>query len=325
MGDSTQNPTGGEKLRPGMIVRGKFALISQIGAGGTGVVFEAEDTWIGRRVALKVLHPHVAADPAAARLIRREARATARIHHPNIVAVHEVGQRTDGSFYVVQELLHGASLRQQLEARGRLRPMEAIEIVLPILGALCAAHDVAVVHCDLKPDNIFLARTPSGDVVPKLIDFGIATALRKVNDTTRWDASQTMDSRQLGTPCYMSPEQARGERVDVQTDIWAMGTVLFELLAGTCPFEAPTALAILARLLTEPVPRLDAVAPDVPVELARIVHWTLERDMGRRCRSIRSSTSASATTRRSASGSGDRSRSRANRWRSSSTSATTPR
>src|SRR5262245_50687328 len=128
--------------RVGTIVGGKFALITQIGAGATGAVFEAEDTFIGRRVALKVLHPHIAENPDTVRLLRREARAAARINHPNVVAVHEVGERRDGSFYLVQELLHGTSLRNQLETRGRYKPMEAIEIVAPVLGALVAVHEV---------------------------------------------------------------------------------------------------------------------------------------------------------------------------------------
>src|SRR3954469_10739965 len=151
----------GGTLRPGVVVGGKFVLIRQIGQGAVGAIFEAEDTWIGRRVALKVLHPHVARHPDVMWRFRREPRAAASIEHPNIVSVLEVGQRRDGSYYIVQELLEGTSLRRHLEERGQLAVDEALEILVPIMGALVAAHRKDVIHRDIKPENILLARSAS--------------------------------------------------------------------------------------------------------------------------------------------------------------------
>ncbi len=158
----------GSQLRPGLVVGGKFVLLRQIGQGAVGAIFEAEDTWIRRHVALKVLHPHVARHPDVMHRFRREARAAASIQHPNIVGVLEVGQRRDGTYYIVQELYDGATLRRHLEARGRLSVEEALDVLVPIMGALVAAHRKDIVHRDIKPENILLAREPSGEITPKL-------------------------------------------------------------------------------------------------------------------------------------------------------------
>src|SRR5262249_42007554 len=147
-----------------------FALLRRLGEGGVGVVFEAEDTWIGRRVALKVLHSHLSAQADILARFRREARAAAMTRHPNIVHVYEVGQWRDGSPFIVQELLHGETLRERIMQRGKLAPAEAIEVLVPIMGAVAAAHRAGIVHRDIKPENIFLTRTEEGEENPKLID-----------------------------------------------------------------------------------------------------------------------------------------------------------
>ena len=260
-------------LRPGMVVGGKFALLRRLGEGGVGVVFEAEDTWIGRRVALKVLHSHLADHADVLARFRREARAAAMTRHPNIVAVYEVGQWRDGSPYIVQELLDGETLREHLMARDRLPPAEAVEILVPIVGALVAAHRAGIVHRDIKPENIFLARLAEGGTVPKLIDFGVAKMASTSADIT------TLTGSLLGTPMYMSPEQVSGAmEADHRTDIWAMGAVLYELLSGTCPYDGLTSAVILAKILTEPAVPLTERARDVPPELAAIVQTALMRD-----------------------------------------------
>jgi serine/threonine-protein kinase len=262
-------------LRAGMVVGGKFALLRRLGEGGVGVVFEAEDTWIGRRVALKVLHSHLADQSDVLARFRREARAAAMTHHPNIVAVFEVGMWRDGSPYIVQELLDGQTLRELLDRKRRLLPAEAIEILVPIMGALSAAHRAGIVHRDIKPENIFLALTPEGMVVPKLIDFGVA----KIASSEK----TTLKGSLLGTPAYMSPEQINGAgTTDPRTDIWAMGAVMYEMLAGTTPYDGPTGASILGKILTEAVPLLAQRAPDVPAPLAAVVHLALERDLERR-------------------------------------------
>jgi serine/threonine protein kinase len=264
-------------LRAGTVVGGKFVLLRRIGEGGVGVVFEAEDTWIGRRVAIKVLHAHLAERTEVLARFRREARAAATIHHPNIVAVFEVGQRRDGSFFIVQELIEGDTLRQHIDQHGRLTPAAALEILVPIMGALASAHRAGIVHRDIKPENILLTRSAEGEIVPKLIDFGVAKMAATGDHLT------TLTGTVVGTPAYMSPEQAGGLlEADARADVWAIGAMLFELLSGACPYQGATAPIILARILSEPAPSLITRAPDVPVEISAIVQRAMERDAGAR-------------------------------------------
>jgi serine/threonine protein kinase len=263
-------------LRPGTVVGGKFVLLRRIGEGGVGVVFEAEDTWIGRRVAIKVLHAHLAARTDVLARFRREARAAATIHHPNIVAVFEVGQRHDGSFFIVQELIDGETLREHMDSQGRFTPAAALEILVPIMGALASAHRAGIVHRDIKPENILLTRSIEGEIIPKLIDFGVAKM-------TATGDHQTLSGTLVGTPAYMSPEQAGGLlEADARTDVWAIGSVLFEMLSGGCAYQGPSGPIILARILSEAVPSLADRAPDVPLDIVNIVGRSLERDAGAR-------------------------------------------
>jgi tetratricopeptide (TPR) repeat protein len=257
-----------------MVLGGKLALLRRIGEGGVGVVFEAEDTWIGRRVAVKILHSHLADRPDVLARFRREARAAAMTNHPNIVGVFEVGQTRDGAPYIVEELLDGTTLRERIGA-DRLTPAETVEILVPIMGALAAAHRAGIVHRDIKPENIFLARTPEGGTIPKLIDFGVAKIAS--SDPT------TLTGSLLGTPAYMAPEQVRGDaEIDPRTDVWAVGAVMHEALSGRCPYEAGSAQAVLAKILSEPPAPLAAHARDVAPELATIVDTALARDPARR-------------------------------------------
>ena len=263
-------------LRPGTVVGGKFVLLRRIGEGGVGVVFEAEDTWIGRRVAIKVLHAHLADRTDVLARFRREARAAATIHHPNIVAVFEVGQRHDGSFFIVQELIDGETLREHMDRQGRFTPAAALEILVPIMGALASAHRAGIVHRDIKPENILLTRSAEGEIVPKLIDFGVAKMAMSGDRTT-------LSGTLVGTPAYMSPEQAGGLlEADARTDVWAIGSVLFEMLSGGCAYQGPSGPIILARILSEAVPSLADRAPDVPADIVNIVGHALERDAGAR-------------------------------------------
>jgi serine/threonine protein kinase len=259
-----------------MVVGSKFVLLRQIGQGAVGAIFEAEDTWIGRRVALKVLHPHVARHPDVMWRFRREARAAASIEHPNIVSVLEVGQRRDGSYYIVQELLEGTSLRRHLEERGQLAVDEALEILVPIMGALVAAHRKDIIHRDIKPENILLARSATGEITPKLIDFGIA---RMQNQSGELDTEVGM---LLGTPSYMSPEQAQGWPISAGTDVWAVGAVMYELLSGQRPFKAPSAALVVEKIRSERPARITGLVATLPLEIADIVHTALERDPGQR-------------------------------------------
>ena len=277
----TLEDTEPRQEQPGIVVGGRFVLLRQIGAGAMGTVFEAEDQRMRRRVALKILGRAFAQPVDAGRRFRREARAAAGIQHPNVVTIHDFGQRRDGTCYIVQELLTGVDLRGHLEENRRLTHAEALEIMVPIMGALIAAHRKGVIHRDLKPENIFLAEAALGAVVvPKLIDFGIALAPDSATQRTQRTQRTSTGRRGLvGSLCYMSPEQARDEKLDGRVDVWAAGTVIFELLHGTTPFHAPTWVGVMHRLLSdEPVPRITTLVEGVPSELADI----LERSLARR-------------------------------------------
>ncbi len=244
-------------LVSGTVVAGKFALIREIASGGMGTVFEAHDMLVDRVVALKLMHPYLNAKPEIVARFIREAQAAARIRHPNVVAILEMGKRRDGTFYIVQEMLMGRTLREHLDECGKLEPAEAVTIAIPILGGLAAAHASRIIHRDVKPENIILWHAPSGERVPKLIDFGIAKA---TSDGARLPTI-THYGALVGTPHYMSPEQAWGHAVDVRTDIWAMGVVLFEMLAGQTPFDGETSEEILMKIRMNDPPRIEDVVP----------------------------------------------------------------
>jgi serine/threonine-protein kinase len=182
-----------------MVIGRKFALLEQLAKGGMGCVFRATDTRLNRQVAIKLVLPQYAREPNVMRRFLREAQATAAVRHPNVVAVLEMGERSDGSYFIVQELLEGSSLRDELDRKRKLSLDHALEILLPIMSALDAAHRIGIVHRDVKPENIVLACSDDGIRVPKLIDFGVAKAPRLSK------ALPTRDGEQLGTPAYMSP------------------------------------------------------------------------------------------------------------------------
>jgi serine/threonine-protein kinase len=268
------------EARLGTVVAGKYRLVKCVGTGGMGAVFEAEHTLIKRRVALKLMLTHSSQSVDAVARFLREAEAAARINHPNIVAVLDAGHdERDGTLYLVQELLTGTDLRRVL-ARRPLDLHEAFATLVPVAHALASAHRHGVVHRDVKPENIFLATVRTGGAVPKLIDFGVS---KIVTNSDAGDSRLTRSGALLGTPHYMSPEQARGDRViDALTDVWAMGVVLFEVLSGRAPFDAKNYNALIMSILNDPVPRLDAVAPGIPRQLADVVAAALARDRDER-------------------------------------------
>src|SRR5438552_15848208 len=207
---------------------GSYEVVSCLGVGGMGEVYQAHDTKLGRDVALKIVRPEFAADPERVLRFRREALALAALNHPHIATVHEFNE-ADGTAFLVMELVPGETLRDRMLS-GRLTMTEALRIGRQVAEALEAAHDKGIIHRDLKPANIKI--TPEGTV--KVLDFGLAKATS--DDTSNPDltqaptlARQTRDGIILGTPAYMSPEQARGQAVDARTDIWAFGCVLFEM------------------------------------------------------------------------------------------------
>jgi len=271
-------------LTRGDVIGGKYKLIDPLGEGGMGAVWIAENLSIrGAEVAVKVLHANFARDPDAVRRFRAEAEATVRIGHPSIVRVFDYGQSDDGSPYMVMERLHGESLADRLERDRSLPVAEAVEVVTAVLEALDAAHQREILHRDLKPENIFMAR--EGDVVrPKILDFGVSKFLGDDAERVR----MTRTGALIGTPAYMSPEQARGETaIDLRSDVWAMGVILYELLTGRLPYEAANYNAMMIRIATEGHLPLTEALPDIDPVLASIAERAMARTARERYASAR--------------------------------------
>jgi serine/threonine-protein kinase len=248
-----------------------------------GTVYAAEQLAIGRHVAVKVLRPENAQKRDAIERMRHEARVVGQIGHPNICQVFDIGQLGDGTPYLVMERLQGETLAKRLEQRGAVPYSEVVEIGIQVLAALEAAHRKGVIHRDLKPDNIFLTERASG-LVAKVLDFGIskATSLEdKPHHLTR-------TGMVMGTPYYMAPEQALGERnLDGRLDVWGMGVVLYEALSGRRPFVAKNYNALLVQILTAEAEPLERVVGGLPGGLAAVVHRALAKKREERFGSAR--------------------------------------
>jgi len=266
-------------LTPGSRL-GAYEILGLLGSGGMGQVFRARDTRLDREVAIKVLPDEMAKDPAAAARFEREAKAVARLSHPNILAIHDFSN-DNGTLYAVTELLEGETLREKL-AHGALSPDAAIEIAAAIAEGLAAAHDRGVIHRDLKPENVFITR----DGRVKILDFGLALTrtVAVSNSLVVTEKLNTMPGTMMGTIGYMSPEQIRGETVTAATDVFAFGCVLYEAVSGKRPFERSSPTATLAAVLTQPPPSL----PDeVPGRVRRIVDRCLMKEPAERYASAR--------------------------------------
>jgi serine/threonine protein kinase/tetratricopeptide (TPR) repeat protein len=280
--DPARPGAGQTPFQPGMQIAGKFTLQRLIGSGSMGSVFEAWDMFVERRVAIKLMHPGYDRDPAMIARFRREAQTTAAIRHPNVVTIHEVGQRRDGTFYMVQELLAGETLRDYLGARGRLSEHEAMTIMVPIMGALAAAHKRGIVHRDIKPENIILTST-SSEIVPKLVDFGLA----RLQSPDPGRNKLTLHGAVMGTPEYMAPEQAQGmPNVDARADVWSVGAVFFELLSGKRPYDGPTQQTVLIKIVTQPPPILSMLVDDIPTSFLEVIQQSLVQDKEKRLQSM---------------------------------------
>jgi serine/threonine-protein kinase len=250
-----------------------YRIIGEIGAGGMGVVYRAQDVRLGRAVALKVLSPRLAADPTARRRFEHEARAASSLDHPNICALYDVGETPEGGLFLALAFCEGETLRQELE-RGPLETRRALAIALQIADGLGEAHAKAIVHRDIKPANVMLR--PDG--VVKILDFGVARV--------ELDAALTGPSDTVGSPAYMAPEQILNAGIGPAADLWALGVVLFEMLTGRRPFEGGIH-AVLTKVLRVPAPSLLALRPDLDPALGRLVARTLAKDPQARHRSTR--------------------------------------
>ncbi|MEO8701505.1 MAG: protein kinase [Kofleriaceae bacterium] len=265
------------RLGPGTEVAG-YIIESEIGRGGMGYVYSATHPVIGKRAAIKVLKPDVSKSPIVVERFIQEARAVNQIGHPNIIDIFAFGALDDGRAYHIMDLLIGESLRKRLK-RGPLHPSEAASVIDETALALTAAHDKGFVHRDLKPDNIFLQERDGRWPEVKLLDFGLCKLMPEGGIAP----FQTKTGVMLGTPEYMSPEQARGTGVDYRTDVYALGIVMFEILAGRRPFVAMgDAFATLMQHAEEPPPSIADMlpegAPPLPAEMVQLVDTMLAKE-----------------------------------------------
>jgi hypothetical protein len=264
----------------GETLGGKYRVLQQIGRGGMGVVYEAEHLGLGKRVAIKLMLEKYTGDTEAVARFHREAFAAGRIGNPHIIEIFDMGKAPDGRSFVVMELLSGFPLAKVLEMSGALPPWRAVQIMRQVLRAVEAAHAKGIIHRDLKPDNIFLIRQGDDQDFVKLLDFGISKVLNVEEQVAI--TTLTTTGVVMGTPLYMAPEQALGNRVDRHADIYACGVILYEMLAGRPPFDGPTYAALVGKLLTAAPPPLGELRPGLPASLVRAVHRALEKEPGDR-------------------------------------------
>ena len=267
------SPPVASTLEIGSVLDDRYRIDAVLGAGGMGWVYRAEHLAIGRVVAIKVLRTEIGQNAEASRRFQREALASGRLEHPNIVAVSDFGTRDDGTCYLVMELLEGESVATRI-ARGRVPWREGIDTLRGVLLGLKHAHERGVVHRDIKPDNIWLC-VKGGERVVKLLDFGIA----KLFAGSGGDAVVTSAGMTIGTPAYLSPEQALGGQITPASDLYSATAVLFEMLSGRPPFEETTAVATVKAHVHKRVPAIAEVAPGVvlPPGLEAIVQRGLEK------------------------------------------------
>ena len=266
----TQKPA--PPLEIGAMVAEKYRIESLLGEGGMGFVFAALHVQLGHRVALKALHSSAISDREVTERFLREGRALARLQGEHIARVSDVGTLPSGNPYMVMEFLEGQDLSRELAARGPLPLAEAVEFVAQTCEALAEAHVRGIVHRDLKPANLFLSHKLDGDVSIKVLDFGISKVSSAIDGIDVEAENITMTATLVGTPKYMSPEQIQDSRsVDLRTDIWGLGTILYELLTQKRPFAAPTLALVCVKVLHEEVPPPSSVRPDIPPGVDAII------------------------------------------------------
>lgn len=282
-----------------------YRILSKLGAGGMGEVYLAEDTKLDRQVALKILPAEFAASPEHMRRFEQEAKAASALHHPNIIAIHEIDDSHSGHFigtelipangpscalrtrasirFIATEFVEGETLRARMR-RERVTVSAAVDVAVQVASALSAAHEAGIIHRDIKPANIIIGR----DGIVKVLDFGIARVAPRPRATPVDSEAatkpivKTEPGAVVGTAYYMSPEQARGLDVDARTDIWSLGCVLYQMVAGRRPFVGDTMLDVLVAVVNQEPDSLSRWTPDVPVTLERIVNRMLRKNRDQR-------------------------------------------
>jgi serine/threonine-protein kinase len=257
----------------GRVLNGTYRLDGLLGSGGMGAVYRATHLRTSRPYAIKTLLPDARVSPEAIKRFEREAMAASALGHAGIIAVHDFDETEDGLHFLVTDLLAGETLQARIEREGTLEWRDALRIALEVASALDAAHRHGILHRDIKPANIFLTTLPGAPERAVLLDFGIAKPVDV--HATRITASGTA----IGTPMYMSPEQARGEPIDARTDVYSLGAVVFEMVTGMPPFSDPTLAGVYARLLTEDAPLASALTPrSLPGPLDAILSRALAKN-----------------------------------------------
>ncbi len=270
-------------LQPGEILDGKYRIVRLLGEGGMGAVYEGENTRIKRRVAIKVLHAAVAEKTDVVQRFEREAQAAGRIGSDHIVEVLDLGNLPSGERFMVMEYMDGQDLTGRIKSKKRLTPQECVPIMHQILEGLAAAHDAQIVHRDLKPDNIFILHKHAGrpDFV-KILDFGVS----KFNALDA-EMSMTRTGAVMGTPYYMSPEQAKGGKVDNRSDLYAIGVVLYQMVTGRVPFNASSFNELLFKIALEAPEPIEQIVPDINPAFVALVTRSMQRDPAARFQSAR--------------------------------------
>ena len=269
---------------------GHYRIISQLGAGGMGEVYLAQDTHLGRNVALKLLSLRLTWSREQVQRFKQEARAASTLNHPNIITILEVGQ-VDDLYFIATEFIDGQTLRQRI-ATAPITIEEALDIGIQVAGALTVAHEAGIVHRDIKPENIMLRR----DGYIKVLDFGLAKLIEppqaEINtvadsDASSWEQIHTHAGWVIGTPRYMSPEQVEAQQVDGRSDIFSLGIILYEMMAGRTPFDGDTYAEIITAILNTEARSLRYCLGKAPIELERILKKALVKNRENRYQTAR--------------------------------------
>jgi serine/threonine protein kinase/Tfp pilus assembly protein PilF len=268
---------------------GRYEICSQLGAGGMGEVYLANDTKLDRKVALKILPSDVVDDQSGERVRRfvQEAKAASALNHPNILTIYEIDE-VDSEHFIATEFIDGETLRERIR-KGPLTAADTLEIGIQVASALCSTHDVGIIHRDIKPDNIMLRH----DGIVKVLDFGLAKLSRERQQLKADSLAPTQNFFNtaygivLGTAHYMSPEQARGMEVDARTDVWSLGCVLYEMISGRQPFAGPTTIDVMSGILNREPDSLLPHLPDGPREFDRVVRRALRKDRDERFQTVK--------------------------------------
>jgi serine/threonine-protein kinase len=254
-------------------LEGRYQVLSELGRGGMGIVYQAYDKQLKEQVAIKLLSPLLSSDNEALERLTREVSLARRVTHPNVIRIHDIGE-VNGLHYVSMEYFGGTNLKEHLKRSGSLSLLNAYQILSQMCDGLEAAHSQGVIHRDLKSQNIMVG--PTGQI--KIIDFGLARSVHL--------EGMTATGLIMGTPEYMAPEQVAGKHVDERADIYALGVILFEMLTGRVPFTGDSAIAVGFQQLKDPPPPPRSINPQIPEEVERIILKALEKDPLRRYRNV---------------------------------------